>query len=77
MEKKEFHSDSKVIMPDGTVRRFDSFTAEERSAMCDRWLERIAKTIEEYVDQHPEQYWQVRDALLSVPGAELLYEERY
>lgn len=73
---KEFHSNSKVIITEtGEVRLLESFSEEERAAMWDVFSERIGKCISEYVSIHPEQYKQVRDALLSVPGAELLFEE--
>lgn len=56
MAEKEFHSTSTVLMSDGTVRRLDSFTEEERIAWAQRANLRVARVLQELINQDPSLY---------------------
>ena len=49
-------SNSTVIMPDGTVRPLDSLDAQERAEMFERWGKRVSRVIQDYLNQHPEEF---------------------
>ena len=56
MAEKEFHSNSTVVMADGTVRRLDSFTEEERAAWARRLNERVGRVLQERINRDPALY---------------------
>jgi cobalamin biosynthesis protein CbiD len=67
--------ESKISINGGPFVPLSSLTKEEKDAAWEIIAERISRTITEYVDQHPEEYTIVRDALINA-GGKLIYEER-
>lgn len=59
----KINSNSKIMAPDGSLRRLDSLTEEEYHAFCRSVGERIGRALQDYVNQHPEEYEQILDAL--------------
>lgn len=53
MAEKEFHSNSTVLMPDGTIRRLDSFTEEERLELWRRANKRVERVLQDRIRRDP------------------------
>lgn len=59
----KLNSNSVVVSADGTKRPLNSLTDEEYYAFVKSVGERIGRALQDYVNQHPEEYEQILDAL--------------
>jgi len=74
-DRSKFHSESMIQREDGTMVRLDSLTPEERDAWHERAGKRIERALQDYINQHPEEYEQIIAAIIAAGGTLLSYDD--